>query len=261
MTKNVALVDDELQGKQYTRNKGGSGFGKFMELPNPKIIVWESNENIDVFVGSHDGFENVGVHYSRQVINMSNDFWIVKDNFSSKENHEYKQVWQGHYTMENNSDLLRSTFENGSGLDVFQLNKTDKVETEGTRGKEWSVVSKIKTNNFNFVTIIYPFSTYDKRIDEDDKDKVFYGLNLNDSKWKVDNVDTTSLTKGTISIFFSVNVLEFEDIKIEFEDKVDVLLNTENNTLKLQLLNKNKGKAIITKKGIKQIINCTAKTD
>ena len=261
MTKNVALVDDELQGKQYTSNKGGSGFGKFMELPNPKIIVWESNENIDVFVGSHDGFENVGVHYSRQVINMSNDFWIVKDNFSSKENHEYKQVWQGHYTMENNSDLLRSTFENGSGLDVFQLNKTDKVETEGTRGKEWSVVSKIKTNNFNFVTIIYPFSTYDKRIDEDAKDKVFYGWKLNDSKWKVDNVDTTSLTKGTISIFFSVNVLEFEDIKIEFEDEVDVLLNTENNTLKLRLLNKNKGKAIITKKGIKQIINCTAKTD
>ncbi|MEM6378806.1 MAG: heparinase II/III family protein [Bacteroidota bacterium] len=38
MVKNVALVDDELQGKQWTSNKGGSGFGKFKDLPEPSII-------------------------------------------------------------------------------------------------------------------------------------------------------------------------------------------------------------------------------
>lgn len=261
MTKNVALVDNELQGKQYTSNKGGSGFGKFLKLPKPKVIAWNTNKDFDVFIGSHDGFENIGVKYSRQVINVSNDFWIVKDNFLSKENHEYKQVWQGHYSIENGSDLLRSTFENGSGLDIFQLNRTDKVETDGARGKEWSVVSKTNTKSFSFITVIYPFGTYDKRIDEDSEEKVFSGWKLNDSKWKGDNVGAKSLSKGTISIFFSVKFLEFEGIKIEFEDEVDVLLNSENNVLKLQLLNKKEGNAVIIKNGVKEIINCTATID
>ena len=81
MVKNVALVDNELQGKQWTSNKGGSGFGKFRELPNPKVISWETTEDFDLFTGSHDGFENVGVEYTRQVIFVKDDFWIVKGQF------------------------------------------------------------------------------------------------------------------------------------------------------------------------------------
>ena len=49
MTKNVALVDDELQGKKYTSNKGGSGFGKFKQLPNPKVIGFQKNKDIEIF--------------------------------------------------------------------------------------------------------------------------------------------------------------------------------------------------------------------
>jgi hypothetical protein len=57
----VALVDDELQGKEYTSNKGGSGFGKFKNLPQPKTIAWKCNEDYDLFVGSHNGFFNIDV--------------------------------------------------------------------------------------------------------------------------------------------------------------------------------------------------------
>ena len=39
MVKNVALVDNELQGKQWTSNKGGSGFGKFKKLPLSLIHI------------------------------------------------------------------------------------------------------------------------------------------------------------------------------------------------------------------------------
>ena len=49
MTKNVALVDNELQGKKYTSNKGGSGFGKFKQLPNPKVIGFQKNKDLEVF--------------------------------------------------------------------------------------------------------------------------------------------------------------------------------------------------------------------
>ena len=110
MTKNVALVDDQLQGKQYTSNKGGSGFGKFGELPNPKTITWKTDENLDVFVGSHNGFKNIEVDYTRQVIYLKDDFWIVKDNFKSNKPHTYKQIWQGHYSTEEAPNLFRSSF-------------------------------------------------------------------------------------------------------------------------------------------------------
>lgn len=261
MTKNVALVDDELQGKEYTSNKGGSGFGKFRQLPNPEVLVWEIDNDIEVFAGRHDGFENVGVHYSRQVINVSNDFWIVKDNFSSESNHSYKQVWQGHYSLEHSPNLLRSTFENGSGLDIFQLHKIDTVETDGTRGKEWSVVTKTNQKQFQFITILYPFSTYDKRIDEDAKRKVFSGWKLNDSKWKTDNEKAISLTNGNVSIFFSVKALTFKNTKVEFEKTVDILVNSEDEHLQFQLLNMPEVKASVIIDGNKDTITCTSKLD
>jgi len=135
MVKNVALVDDELQGKKWTSNKGGSGFGKFKSLPQPEVISWEVTEDFDFFAGRHDGFENIGVNYSRQVIYVKDAFWIVKDNFSSDSKHDYKQVWQGHYTDEEGSNLLRAVAADASGHDIFQLVETDSVVSEGARGK------------------------------------------------------------------------------------------------------------------------------
>ena len=237
MTKNVALVDDELQGKQYTSNKGGSGFGKFRELPEPKTISWTTNEDIDLFVGNHNGFENVGVAYSRQVINLKNAFWIVKDNFKSNVTHTYKQVWQGHFSTEHAPNLLRSTFDDGSGLDIFQLVKSDNVNTSGQRGKEWSVVSKNNESGFSFITIIHPFSTFDKRIDEDSEKPNLKGWKLNESDWKTGSKKASSLTKGDASIFFSVQKLELDKFKIEFLETVDVFLKLKDNKLVIQSLN------------------------
>ena len=247
MTKNVALVDDELQGKQYTSNKGGSGFGKFKELPNPNVISWTTNNVFDVFAGSHDGFANVGVEYSRQVINLKHEFWIVKDNFKSGKPHTYKQVWQGHYSEENGPNLIRATFDDGSGLDIYQLIKTDDVKTDGTRGKEWSVVSKKGKENFSFITVVFPFDAFDKRIDEDNQDPELRGWKLNASKWKSDNNEMVNLSKGELSIFFAVKTLQFEDTKIEFEEEVDVLVDSTKKELKVQLLDRAEGQVRITK--------------
>lgn len=247
MTKNVALVDKELQGKQYTSNKGGSGFGKFKELPNPKVISWTTNDKMDVFVGSHDGFENIGVNYSRQVIYLKKDFWIVKDNFKSDKSHEYKQVWQGHFSNEQAPNLIRTTFDDGSGLDIYQLNKIDEVKSDGRRGKAWSVVSKTGKENFSFITIVYPFNTFDKRIDEDRQNPDLKGWKLNDSKWKTDNLDSISLTKENASIFFSVSKLELDTNKMEFDEAVDVLIVFKDEKIKVQLLSDKETKIKIKK--------------
>ncbi|GAA4951854.1 hypothetical protein GCM10023314_26630 [Algibacter agarivorans] len=236
MTKNVALVDDELQGKQYTSNKGGSGFGKFRELPNPKTITWKTDENLDVFVGSHNGFKNIDVDYSRQVVYLKDDFWIVKDNFKSNRPHTYKQIWQGHYSTEEAPNLIRSTFEDASGLDIFQLIAIDTVSNSGQRGKGWSVVSKKAQTNFSFITVLYPYKGYSNRIDEGRLNPDLKGWEINTSKWGAKGKEPITLSKGNESIFFLVNELEFEGLKIKFSSLADVFVKMNEKEVIIQSL-------------------------
>ena len=237
MTKNVALVDDELQGKQYTSNKGGSGFGKFKELPNPRVISWSTSDEVDMFVGTHDGFNNIGVYYSRQVINLKNDFWIVKDNFKSDKPHTYKQVWQGHFSNEHAPNLIRTSFGDGSGLDIYQMMETDEVKTEGRRGKEWSIVSKNEMTDFSFITVVYPFDTFDKRIDEDLSTPDLKGWKLNDSDWKTENTEAISLRKGNTSNFFMVKNLTLGVIKLSLSELGDIKATKRDDQIIIQSLN------------------------
>ena len=230
MVKNVALVNDELQGKQYTSNKGGSGFGKFRELPNPKVISWKTTSDYDVFVGSHDGFKNIGVNYSRQVVNIKNNFFIVKDNFNSEKSHTYKQVWQGHYSNENAPNLLRATFDDASGLDIYQLNEVDAVETDGARGKQWSVVAKNAANNFSFITVLFPYKGYDNRIDETTQ-------NIKIGNWEVNNQKAiksdakTIVSNSNTFILFAASKIENDKISIQLNEKADIIISSKEEII------------------------------
>jgi hypothetical protein len=236
MVKNVALVDDELQGKEYTSNQGGSGFGKFRVLPKPKTITWQTNDNIDLFVGSHDGFENVGVDYTRQVIYVKDDFWIIKDNFNSEKPHAYKQVWQGHYTYENAPKLLRGSFDNGSGLDIFQLNEIDEITGSGQRGKEWSIALKEGEKKFSFLTVLLPYSRYSNRINELDFSLPLADWRINSSNWDAEGSEVVSLSNAQQSIFFSVKKLSNADIILEFSEPTDVYIKLDDKKLIIQSL-------------------------
>lgn len=252
MVKNVALVDDELQGKQYTSNQGGSGFGKFLELPQPKTIAWTTNNAIDVFVGSHDGFNKSGVNYSRQVIYLKDDFWIVKDNFTSDKTHDYKQVWQGHYTLEESPNLIRSTFDNASGLDIYQIKKADTVTTSGTRGKQWTVVAKKDQNTFSFICVLYPYKGYDNRIDQEHEKPSIKGWVINDANWTIRGNEPTSLSKESEAVFFAVNKLEFKKIKLEFSVISDVFITLKNNLLTVQSIGDKESELSFKHKSLKQ---------
>ena len=233
MTKNVALVDEELQGKKYASNKGGSGFGKFKELPKPTVIGFQKNKDLEVFIGSHSGFNNVGVEYVRQVINVENDFWIVKDNFSSDKPHNYKQVWQGHYSLENAPNLLRSSFSNGAGLDIYQLKNIDKVTTNGARGKEWTITSKKNEKDFNFITVLFPFSKYDDRVDEEKELPSFNGWFTETS---IISDASKSLSKNNKHLFFDVQEITIQGEVFHFSEKVDVSILIKENKFTLQSL-------------------------
>ncbi|MEP3570326.1 MAG: heparinase II/III family protein, partial [Flavobacteriaceae bacterium] len=229
LVKNVALVDDELQGKKWTSNKGGSGFGKFANLPNPKTIAWQSTNNFDLFVGSHDGFNNVGVSYTRQVIFIKDDFWVVKDNFKSDASHTYKQVWQGHYTTEEGPNLIRSTFNDASGSDILQLNTIDKVKNSGARGKQWSVLSKENQKKFNFITVIYPYRRYGNRIDETNENINLGDWKVNQSQWNSIGNNPVSISRENEVYFFEVSKVSFNNLDIELDSIGDLHIEINND--------------------------------
>jgi len=229
LVKNVALVDNELQGKNWISNKGGSGFGKFLKLPDPKVIAWETQEDFDFFAGRHDGFEDIGVQYTRQVIFVKNDFWIVKDDFISDSAHQYKQVWQGHYTDENGPNLLRATAPDASGHDILQLIKADSVKTTGTRGKQWSIVSKNASKSFGFLTIIHPYRGYSNRLDEDAEKLKIDDWAVNPSQWKTEGTNTICLSSNRGTFFFNVKQLSKEGLSIQVSQETDLFVKFQNN--------------------------------
>jgi hypothetical protein len=236
LVKNVALVDNELQGKDYKSNQGGSGFGKFGLLPQPTVIAWDTNPNFDFFVGGHNGFENIGVNYTRQVINISNDFWIVKDNFNSEKPHTYKQVWQGHYTFEHAPNLLRATFDDATGCDIYQLQKIDTIASSGTRGKQWTIATKDKVQNFSFVTVVFPYKGFDNRILETEKNPTLKGWEVNDSSIKIEGIEPISLSKNTESYFFNVQNIELNTAEIELVEVGDIYVNSSETEFYIQSL-------------------------
>ena len=247
LVKNVALVDNELQGKVWTSNAGKTGFGKFNELPEPIIISWESNLNFDFFAGSHNGFTNIGVEYSRQVIYVKDDFWIVKDNFNSDTPHDYKQIWQGHYTTEGNSNLIRTTFPDASGCDIFQLIPIDDNSTSGTRGKEWNTVTKNDTNKFNFVTIVFPYSGYNNRLNELANEDINFG------DWKSEALPFTvlgenlrAITKLNKSFLFNVSTIQVNGNKINFSEINDVFIEVNKTSVVIHSLGVKEVDTIIT---------------
>lgn len=229
MVKNVALVDDQLQGKKWRSNKGGSGFGKFGLLPNPEVITWQVNDDYDLFIGTHDGFEDIGVEYSRQLIYVKDDFWIVKDNFKSDQLHEYKQVWQGHYTHENGADLLRATAPDASGHDILQLITTDSVYSAGTRGKQWSIVSKYAQDNYSFITIIFPYKGYSNRLDEDADELTISEWEVNGKDWQTGGSTPVSLSSSGGSYFFNTTEVKSSDLTLRSDEEVDLFIKKSNN--------------------------------
>ena len=231
MVKNVALVDDELQGKEWTSNKGGSGFGKFLKLPNPEVIAWKVHGDFDLFAGRHDGFEDVGVEYTRQVVFVKNEFWIVKDNFKSADPHDYKQVWQGHYTDENGPNLLRASTPDACGHDILQLIESDSVFSAGARGKQWSVVAKSNQKEFSFLTIIYPFQTYTNRLDEEAKEMVINDWKVNRSDWEMEGGNSVSLSSDRGAFIFGVKALKSQNLTIQSSEEADFFINTQDDQL------------------------------
>lgn len=99
LSKSVAVVDDALQGRDWIDNRARTGFGRWATLPVPTVNHWISGSEFDYFEASHDGFRNVGVGYSRAIVFLKPDAWLVIDDFTSDAPHRYQQIWQGDFEI------------------------------------------------------------------------------------------------------------------------------------------------------------------
>lgn len=100
LAKNVALADGMLQGRGWIDNKARTGFGRWRVLPQPVVHNWLAGDAVDYFRGSHDGFQSIGVEYTRSVFFFKPDFWLVIDEFSGEGTHDFEQIWQGDFQVD-----------------------------------------------------------------------------------------------------------------------------------------------------------------
>jgi hypothetical protein len=231
-TKNVSLVDSIPHGRKWTGNKGGSGFGKWGQLPVPKVINWTKGDQVDFFIGTHDGYKDLGVQTYRQVFFLKEGFWLVRDHFiSDGTKHKYEQVWQGHYSAENNSHV-RSVFPNGAGLDLIQLEDApNKIAFGSARGKGRVVFESDKMSKAVFSSLLFPFKGFEDRIQTQDQ---YDNLKLNG--WKISKshqVNKTEFVESDASLILSKErvMLLFEVSKIEFKSGGVVSLDRKSDLL------------------------------
>jgi len=231
-------------------------------LPEPRVIHWQDRKEYSLFIGSHNGYENLGINYSRMVLFIKDGFYIVKDEFdnTSKNKHLYQQVWQGNYSEERDNKLLRSTFQNGSGLDIYQLNDENySIAKSDARGKGSAVISSNSDKDFSFVTLLSPFGHFDNRliINENNQLEKFGNWRNYKNYFQNNEIEITAnhiLLNESTSIIFGISSLQFNSLNISFTNEADILLRSTNNSFEIISINDSSQKMEFSSK-VKLVVN------
>lgn len=218
--KNLCIVDSVPQGLGWKKNS--SGFGKWNFLPKPEVLAWYKSDALDYFAGKHYGYQKAGVETYRQVFFLKDDFWLVKDSFISEKKHRYQQIWQGHYSIENENRHIRSVFPNGAGLDIIQLeDSADHIGQTSSRGKGMTYFEKDGKNGQTFTTLLFPFENFDECILKTEYSKIRdwnfkYNLNPKVNFTKDFSTDASVLIyKNKQFLLLTASILKFKNVQIE----------------------------------------------
>ena len=243
--KNVAIVDSILHGKEWEPNSGGSGYGQWEELPQPKVIAWYAGDKLDYFAGAHNGYEDIGVDYQREVIFIKDGFWIVRDFFQSPEPHTYQQIWQGHFDEERKGRHIRATFQNGAGLEVILLDeRCDSISYGSNRGKGRAVFNKTERSLDGFTTLLYSFEGFETRIPAETdlgkfKLKNWEIINSRDGIYATDNWTSDAsniLHKENSWVLLDASFFEYKGKRLAFSKATDLYLDGTDNTWEVLIM-------------------------
>jgi hypothetical protein len=233
-TKNVAIVDSQLQGREWKPNQGGSGFGKWKVLPKPSVKLWIKNDKFDYIAATHDGFDNLGVKYTREIVFIKDQYWLVFDNFISKEPHEYQQIWQGSYDVNSESEVFKTINEN-SRFFISQLN-TDKfrISKSSFRDKSNLVFSIDKNGSYQFITLLCPVNNLEQKPENlFSTDNILSDWNLEIQANKILKANEGYLLLDAVKIYFAKKV-------IKLDETAHLFVMIKNEQLEMSLLNSDK---------------------
>lgn len=145
--KNVALADSMVQGRGWIPNAARTGFGKWAVLAQPTVERWYSTAGLDLFVGTHNGFDTIGVSYRRTIAFLKPNYWVVVDAFSGTSSHRYQQIWQGSYAV---ATPDRAVQENGPvRLEILQAGAK---RLQAVTGSQSSTAGDVVANSVAFET-------------------------------------------------------------------------------------------------------------
>lgn len=229
--KNVALVDSQPQGLKWQGNRGGSGFGKWEHLPNPSVHCWFVGDEVNYFYGSHDGFENLGVQYSRQILFIKNGFWFIQDNFQSENQHTYQQVWQGHF-KKRKDNWLEQKLRDGHSFHIVQFTKeTYQIYQHSFREHQNNVFQIKEKGNYAFPTFLIPWKIEmdngsslkfaDYRISKESEVELKPNLKI--------KMQTLVERKDSPFLLLGVRELEYKEERIAFKEPVQIQILRSND--------------------------------
>ena len=157
--KNVALADSILQGRGWIGNAAQTGFGKWAWLPTPTVLQWTTGDSTDRFMASHNGFDTVGVAYTREILFVKPAFWVVRDRFTAGNGaHSAQQFWQGKFeTVE--PGHVRSV-QGPARLDIIQVSRESLTAIAGGGNETESIVfHAAPAKQHEFVSVLIPSSS------------------------------------------------------------------------------------------------------
>jgi hypothetical protein len=157
LAKNVVIVDGILQGRGWIPNAARTGFGKWNYLPKPSTSAWMTGDVYDIYSGTHDGFDTIGLGYSRTVVFVKPFFWIVLDQFSGEGSHTYEQIWQGDYTIDSRPGFITAARDD-AGITIVQ-HSTKYMTAEKRQNYQTKSLSFIRRGQPSspIITALYPW--------------------------------------------------------------------------------------------------------
>lgn len=217
--KNVAIVDSIPHGRDWKGNTGGSGFGKFLTLPEPKTLLWESGKDLDVYVGTHNGYEDLNVETYRTVLFFKPlKEWVICDMFMASESHQYQQIWQELDAAGPDGSLSR-LFKNGMTFSILQKNSAEYTTsmTSLREKKSWMVSTAVDT--FQFVSHLLL-----RNENEPDRNGITWNKLPFLSGIKMSDGEGDLLSVGNTIILFGVKNIQIGKTHIKSTKPVNLML-------------------------------------
>lgn len=228
LVKNVAIADDQLQGQKWQPNEGESGFGKWLRLPQPEVIVWvDHSPEWTYFKGTHNGFIENGIDYQREVFQYRNRWIVVIDRFVSEQVHDYQQIWQGNFQQAQNAIFQKIDADT---FFIRQINNCDyTIQTRKLRDKQANIF-KMQDKSHTFYTLL----------DLSNDSKISY---------KMQNSGCIIIDRN-LNFYSDIKTLNYKNRRISFDKLSSCVILPQSD--EVYLIGSENREMTITRKGIKK---------